>query len=227
MEFDKSRVYTALDADELKIGSKVFTADTLGRLKQYVTTEDRVIDTLSGIDDEDVCCRFLVNGVRYALAYLLSEPKLEWIVYLCRREGVKPYLTACRSDVWESVKETNGAKTILFEGSEDESDKWYTSRRHLANVIAAWEDGKAIQYNSGNGWEDCCDNKPAWDITSQYRVKPEGLKWTDLKIGDIVTNGVRTYMVTGIDSKGECGSHILFGSDWTTDKELENWDKVE
>jgi len=34
MEFDKSKVYTTLNADELKIGSKVIVADDLGTLKQ-------------------------------------------------------------------------------------------------------------------------------------------------------------------------------------------------
>ena len=36
MEFDKSRVYTALNADELKVGSKVIVADSLQGLKDRV-----------------------------------------------------------------------------------------------------------------------------------------------------------------------------------------------
>ena len=36
MEFDKSKIYTAANADELKIGSKVVVADTLEDLKQCV-----------------------------------------------------------------------------------------------------------------------------------------------------------------------------------------------
>lgn len=34
MEFDESRVYTALNADKLEVGSKVITADTLKQLKE-------------------------------------------------------------------------------------------------------------------------------------------------------------------------------------------------
>lgn len=33
MEFDKSRVYSTLNADELKVGSKVIVAETLTHLK--------------------------------------------------------------------------------------------------------------------------------------------------------------------------------------------------
>ena len=96
MEFLTERCYTALNADELKSGSKVFTADSLGELKRYVTTEKRIIDTLGGVDTEDCCCRFLIDGARYALAYLVSEPELNWIVYLCRGKNHESYLTSCR-----------------------------------------------------------------------------------------------------------------------------------
>lgn len=36
MDFDKSRVYTAVNADELKDGSKVYVADSIDTLKRYV-----------------------------------------------------------------------------------------------------------------------------------------------------------------------------------------------
>lgn len=168
--------------------------------------------------------------IKECLFICLSEPeekKLKWIVYLNRGGYAEPYLTSCRSDVWESVKEEYGAKTKLFEGSEDESEKWYTSRKHLADVIAAWEDGKTIQYNSGNGWEDCCDNRPVWDTTVEYRIKSKGLKWTDLKIGDTITNGEEIVMIIGIDTVGDYYCHILAGDNWIKDTELKNWEKVE
>lgn len=229
MEFLTERCYTALNADEVKIGSKVICANTIESLKLKVN-EEHDITKVKEILEEDNERRFRTEFKGFwPLVYLISEPELNWIVYLCR-EASNPedyYITCCRSDRWESVEKKYGAKTKLFEGTEDEVDEWYTPRRHLADVIAAWEDGKTIQYNSGYGWEDCCDNKPAWDINSQYRIKPEGLKWTDLKIGDIVTNGTRTYMVIGIDSKGKYGSHILFGNEWITDGDLQDWEKVE
>lgn len=228
MEFDKSRIFTALNADELKVGSKVIVADTIDELKQYVEHDcdtSIITDIMPGYYSD----RFNSNDRKYNLAYLISEPEEKnWIVYLCR--SANPYLTACRSDRWESVKEEYGAKTKLFEGTEDEVEEWYMARRHLADVIAAWEDGKTIQYNSGNGWEDCCDNRPAWDITSGYRIKPEGLKWTDLKIGDVIQNESQTrlYMIVGINYSEESEYHILTGVCWIDDDDLERyWEKVE
>lgn len=76
MEFDKSRVYTALNADELKVGSTVFVADTLAYLKEVVNVErsDRRVK-LDRIASE--CCesRFHANGNIWSLAYLISPPK--------------------------------------------------------------------------------------------------------------------------------------------------------
>ena len=158
----------------------------------------------------------------------ILEPELEWIVYVCRHEGVKPYLTACRSDVWESVKETNGAKTILFRGSEDECDRWYTSREHLIDVIAAWEDGKTIQYLEDSTGNWIVAGTPLWSPDTQYRIKPE-LKWTDLKIGDIIQNERSThyYMVIGIDMREDSKTHIYNGVCWLDNDDLEYWKKVE
>lgn len=80
MEFDKSRVYTALNADELKVGSKVIVADNVRALKNAV--EDEGVRILQGIASESNVYRFVmsVDGA-YALAYLVEEPEekeLEW-----------------------------------------------------------------------------------------------------------------------------------------------------
>lgn len=72
MEFDKSRVYTAVNADELPIGSKCVFADTIQGLK-----ERKYIDTLTGIADESRACRFVSehgSDWEYALAYLIEPP---------------------------------------------------------------------------------------------------------------------------------------------------------
>ena len=72
MEFDKSRVYTAVNADELPIGSKCVFADTIQGLK-----ERKYIDTLIGIADERRVCRFASehgSDWKYALAYLIEPP---------------------------------------------------------------------------------------------------------------------------------------------------------
>ena len=77
-ELDKSKVYTAVNADELKVGSKVIVADTLRDLKERV--EDGYVQTLTDIRDDACINRFEVDSRSiYSIAYLVSEPeKLKW-----------------------------------------------------------------------------------------------------------------------------------------------------
>jgi hypothetical protein len=80
MKYDESRVYTALNADELKLGSEVIVADDMMELKHRVKTGSK-IETLYEILDESSEYRFVTSS-RWALAYLVSEPdekKLKWI----------------------------------------------------------------------------------------------------------------------------------------------------
>lgn len=76
MTFDKSRIYTAVNADEVKIGSKGYFATTLVELKSYVKTEIS-LDELDVILDDGCLFRFCsANTERsYALFYLVEEPK--------------------------------------------------------------------------------------------------------------------------------------------------------
>jgi len=75
MEFDKSKVFTVLNADELKIGSKVICADNLYALKFSVDNE-LYITTLREILPEDCMLRFRTKeGEDYALAYLVEPPE--------------------------------------------------------------------------------------------------------------------------------------------------------
>lgn len=131
MEFDKSRVYTALNADELEPGSKVILSDTLHCLKAFVES-DRYIDTLIEITGEEDLYRFMSSVDTYALAYLVSEPA--------------------------------------------------------------------------------------------------SLKWTDLKIGDIIEDNIThlQYMITGIDKADtDTDSHIHYNGEWQNDIYLKHFHKVE
>ena len=75
MEFCKDRVFTALNADELRAGDKVIVADCIADLKQFVIDQD--VDELYEVDDESSEYRFIVEDgvgiVRYALAYLVER----------------------------------------------------------------------------------------------------------------------------------------------------------
>lgn len=230
MNFDKNKVYTALNADELKPGSKVICANYLESLKTQVGANSYplYVVELSQIMGTSSTNRFKVDNKTFNLAYLVSEPdENNWIVYLCRYEGVEVYLTSCRSDKWEQVKEKYGAKTKLFEGTEEKCDEWCVSRKHLTHTIAAWEDGKTIQFfdQSNDDWEDAVD--PEWVIGTQYRVKPEGLKWTDLKVGDIIRYKKMSCMITCIDTSNDTCRHVCFNNKWYDDDYLEYWEKVE
>lgn len=79
MEFDKSKVYTTLNADELKIGSKVIADDTLGDLKSRVERDDIHPMILDYIYPDDYKYRFVCDGTDYALAYLVEEPEPKWL----------------------------------------------------------------------------------------------------------------------------------------------------
>ena len=76
MEFDKSRVYTALNADELKVGSKCIFADTVSGLRQAV--QDKEFDThvqiLTRVSDDDSVARFLTSNYQWLYAYLIEPP---------------------------------------------------------------------------------------------------------------------------------------------------------
>lgn len=81
MEFDKSRVYTALNADELKVGSKVVVASNIGDLKDRVAIhDDKYVTEIVTIEDEQTPFRFTIDdtdsyvGTHWSLAYLVSEP---------------------------------------------------------------------------------------------------------------------------------------------------------
>lgn len=80
MEFDKSRVYTAVNAEELEIGSLIIAALNLEELDRKVKSE-MDIQHLAGIADSSNLCRFGLdiyddlNNLRYyPLAYLIEPP---------------------------------------------------------------------------------------------------------------------------------------------------------
>lgn len=76
MVFDKSRVYTAVNADELKVGSEIFVADDLANLESIVTRGEYLCHLME-VNNTYKAQRFKIkeNSISYALAYLVSEPK--------------------------------------------------------------------------------------------------------------------------------------------------------
>ncbi len=76
MEFDKSRVYTAVNADELPIGSKCIFADSVYELYEKLKDKDveSYIWNLTGILTDSYVDRFEAGETNYCLAYLIEPP---------------------------------------------------------------------------------------------------------------------------------------------------------
>ncbi len=99
MEFDKSKVYTTVNADELKIGSKGYFADSLEFLKKQVEEydeNDKAI--LMHIQKEGEMFRFVSSKSPnplgpYFLFYLLEEPdERKYRPYANTDEMIEDYL---------------------------------------------------------------------------------------------------------------------------------------
>lgn len=77
MIFDKSKIYSAINADEVKIGSKGYFADKLEHLKEIVRDNDDP-RTLTDVKGEDYEHRFEEESEDYwNLFYLVEEPQGE------------------------------------------------------------------------------------------------------------------------------------------------------
>ena len=74
MEFDKSRVYTAVNADELKIGSKCIFADTVKGLRRKVEEDADCVETFYRLYNNGVDDLFVGNNFTYCYAYLIEPP---------------------------------------------------------------------------------------------------------------------------------------------------------
>lgn len=80
MEFDKSKVYTAVNADEVKVGSFGYFADSLGMLRSCVRIAERNDQhgwgSVMRIAEDGVPARFLrTSEMGWNLFYLVEEPE--------------------------------------------------------------------------------------------------------------------------------------------------------
>jgi len=85
MEFDKTKVFTALNADEVQVGSKVIVANDLQKLKDNVNNNNN-LGTISKIKNEGEGDRFSVRFLEghefsYNLCFLVSPPEKKKVEY--------------------------------------------------------------------------------------------------------------------------------------------------
>ena len=76
MEFDKSKVYTSVNADELEIGSKCIFANTVRKLKEKVEQKNNTncIETFYRLLNNGGGDLFVGNVCAYCYAYLIEPP---------------------------------------------------------------------------------------------------------------------------------------------------------
>lgn len=75
MEFDKSRIYTVVNADEIKLGSTGYFADNIYSLQQAVQHNDKeCFGKVEDIKDIGTGFRFVAdNGACFSLFYFIEE----------------------------------------------------------------------------------------------------------------------------------------------------------
>lgn len=77
MKFDKSKVYTALNADEVKVGSRGYFADDIGNLRDMVINREPLL-YVKEVRNDYYQYRFKSDEInKHALFYLVEEPKTE------------------------------------------------------------------------------------------------------------------------------------------------------
>lgn len=76
MYYDETRLYTVVNADKVKIGSKGYFADTLAALKQKIT-DNLPLEELTQVFSEASSARFLSSKkiLSFFLFYLVEKPK--------------------------------------------------------------------------------------------------------------------------------------------------------
>ena len=75
MEFLKERVFTALNADELKVGSKGYFADSLGGLRTQVEQGNTELKCLTAVTNDFNMSRFCTGSSAFTMFYLAEEPQ--------------------------------------------------------------------------------------------------------------------------------------------------------
>lgn len=76
MNFNKNKVYTALNADELKVGSKILVSNCISDLKEQVANYKNgdTRELINICSESSLDGRFETIGNLYHFAYLISEP---------------------------------------------------------------------------------------------------------------------------------------------------------
>lgn len=84
MKFDRSRVFTALNADELKMGDKVIVAYNVASLYDYILDENVLEENLLEVQEirpNTFEYRIVAGCESFPLAYLVKRVEKKWRPY--------------------------------------------------------------------------------------------------------------------------------------------------
>lgn len=142
MIFDKSRVYTAVNADELKIGSKVIVANSIGKLQQKVNTMEyeQNCEVITWIGGENHEFRFCISGEAYLLAYLVEEPQKQGLkgtnlkVGDILRNGTNTYMVVAINNDSVTCNVCLGGKGWVFNSTLEDDFELVTEDKRNDNT---------------------------------------------------------------------------------------------
>jgi len=111
MEFDKSKVYTQLNADELRPGDRIICADTLSYLKRKISSDDYYVSTIKEILDETKHKRFkTTSDISWVLAYLVERKEN------CTNCNLMFTMSCPGKDKWELLTKNNRCSNYMGKG---------------------------------------------------------------------------------------------------------------
>lgn len=186
MEFDKNRVFSAVNADELHKGDKVIVADCLDSLRKDVELNEGVCE-LKEVLGENIGHRFSLGEASfYALAYLVERAEN------CTNCALKNSMQSCRIALsvlhrckdykpkteQKTEKHTNynhceeAKKACVCAMTNACPEKHYRPFRDTDELVKVWEQ-KWSEKTNGQKWHDCNLNMPhIWvQAKNEYKTK--------------------------------------------------------
>ena len=114
MEFDKSRVYTAVNANELKVGSRCLFSDTVRGLRRKVEEEGCAnrVETFYRLQNKGGDDLFVGNNYAYCYAYLIEPPAEPKYKPFSNMENIKKASVKCKG----FIKTKQGAQEGIIIG---------------------------------------------------------------------------------------------------------------
>ena len=136
MEFDVSKVYTAVNAEELPVGSKCYLSDRLRELKARVIAGEDV-EILKAVLSDDNKYRFETVSSVYALAYLVELPKEKVVKPFETIEEAREVITAHGG----FIKDKDSGYVYLvagYSGGKDEPEVFLENQWHSLEHIVKY-----------------------------------------------------------------------------------------